>query len=296
MKDSIIFEVIPPSKTASEAYAKKIADKISDTLSQMKDISALNIPEIAEENHIGLPYYKNIDNREFGLLLKQRCNKEVIINTVSAYYNPKESFEHWLDESISKYNLKNFVFVGQKINSIKYPGPSIVEANSIAKSKKANFGNICIPDRENEAERLVSKTASGCSFFTSQVLFESERIVDVLKEYSIKCENANLKPAKFFLSFSPVSDFHDISFIKWLGTEISEKKERRLKFAQNTGEESIKVIVEVLDKIFNYFYKTDIKIPLGLNIEYITLHNLELSKNLVNSISDLKFNFSIKIF
>lgn len=285
MNNGMIFEVIPSTKTASESYTKKVLDRIADALNDMRNIDILNIPEIVEENHFGLPYYKNIDNREFGAMLRERCNKAIMVNTVVGHHSSKGSFEQWLDESINKYKIKNFVFVGQKINSFKYPGPSIVEANLIAKNKNVNFGNIFIPDRVNEADRLISKTASGCNFFTSQVLFEPENVIRVIKEYSIKCAESGIKPSKFFLSFAPLSTFEDINFIKWLGTEISEKTEKRLKAAQDIGNESIKVAVEALNKIYDSL--DGIKIPLGLNIEYISLHNLELSKNLVNKIYDL---------
>ena len=285
MNNNIIFEVIPPSKMASGAYTNKLIDKVADTVNEIKNISMLNVPEIVDENHIGIPYYRNIDVRKFGKILMERCKKDIMVNTVVAYHS-KNQFGQWLDESINDYGIKNFVFVGQKINSIKYPGPSIIDANSIARNKKISFGNIFIPERENEADRLISKTSAGCNFFTSQVLFEPYNVLNVIKEYYTKCSKADLMPAKFFLSFSPVSNLEDIAFIKWLGAEIKEKTEKRLKSAQNFGEESIRVIIGVLDEIIDFFDKMDIKIPLGLNIEYVALHNLELSKNLVNTLFD----------
>ena len=286
MNDGIIFEVIPSTKTSSESYTKKTIDRIANVLDELKNVSILNIPEIVEENHIGQPYYRNIDSREFGAMLRERCNKTIMVNTVVVHHSSKNDFEQWLDDSINKYKIKNFVFVGQKINSFKYSGPTIIEANSIAKNKGINIGNIFIPERENEAGRLIGKTASGCKFFTSQVLFEPENVIRVIREYSIKCSQLKIKPSKFFLSFSPLSTLEDITFIKWLGAEINEKTEKRLKAARDIGNESIKVVIETLHKISNSL--NGIKIQLGLNIEYISLHNLELSKNLVNAISTLK--------
>lgn len=286
MQESIIFEVIPPGKSASEAHVKKIADKIADAINETRGISALNIPEIVEENHLGLPFYRNLDSREFGVLLRDKCSKDLIINTV-VVHKPKDRLEQWLDESIS-CGIRNFVFVGAKINSINYPGPSIIEANSISNSKKINIGNILIPERENEADRLIKKSVSGCNFFTSQVLFEPENILKVLKDYSLKCEKSGVKPAKIFLSFAPVSRFDDIEFLRWLGVEIKESTEKIFKQAQIIGEESTRKITDVLKEIFNYVEKNKINIPLGLNIEYISLHNLESAINLVNIMSDFE--------
>jgi len=294
MKQDIIFEVIPPAKTASDSYRNKIADIIMNSVGEMKNVSTLNIPEIAEENHKGEPYYRNYDNRKFGLLLKERCKKEIIVNSVASYHNSKEKFEEWLDESITSYGLKNYVFVGPKIGSIRYPGPSVLEANSIAKGKKVNFGNIFIPERKNEADRLVSKTKSGCKFFTSQILFEPDTAIRALQEYSIQCAEHELRPAKVFLSFSPLSIPEDVSFVKWLGADISKRAEIRLLSSQNIGEESVRIILSGLHKILDFADDGKIKVPLGLNIEYVLLHNLELAKNLVHMVSDIRLPLIVK--
>ena len=283
---NIIIEVIPPSRSSSEDYTNKIADRIVDVVNEMKGVSAVNIPEIVEENHLGLPYYKNFDNRKFGLLLREKCSKDLIINTV-VVYKPMEEFQQWLDESMN-YGINKFVFVGAKMKSIKYPGLGVADANSIAKGKKACVGNILIPERENEADRMVSKTISGCNFFTTQILFEPKKICGILGNYSAECSSSGLKPAKIFLSFAPVSGIEDITFIKWLGAEIQEATERRLKDAKDTEKESINIVVEALHEIFEYAEKNSISVPLGLNFEYLTLRNLELSKSLTNTLSDFK--------
>lgn len=281
MNKDIMFEVIPPSKNISDASFDRLIEKLADAINGIRNVGFLNIPEIVDENHLGIPYCRNMDARLIGLMLKEKCKKEIILNTVVGYFNPKGCFEEWLDECLG-FGIDNFVFVGAKLNSIKYPGPSIIEANKIACGKKINFGNIFIPEREKESDRLISKTASGCNFFTSQVLFEPESAIYSIKEYESECLKNNLKPAKFYLSFSPLSNLEDIAFIKWLGAEISERTENRLKSAQDIGEESIKIIVETFSKISDFFNENSLKIPWGLNIEYITLHNLELAKKLVN--------------
>ncbi|MEK6949127.1 MAG: hypothetical protein AABX34_02825 [Nanoarchaeota archaeon] len=286
MNKEIIFEVMPYSKASSESYAKKITDRIAEVIKELKNITLLNIPEIVEENHVGQPYYRNTDTRKFGKALMEKTDKEVMINTVAVHHKSKAAFERWLDESINKYGIRNFVFVGAKIPSINYPGPSVTEANSIAREKRVNFGNIFIPDRHEEAERLIAKTKSGCNFFTSQVLFKSDTAVGVIEDYLEKCKNNNLKPAKFYLSLAPVGTREDVVFIKWLGAEIDEDTEKRLLHAKNIGKESIELLLGVIKKIKKFSEGND-DVEIGLNIEYVMLHNLDLAKNLVNVASDL---------
>ena len=283
MNKKIIFEVMPYPKTASESYANKITDKIAAAIKEMKNISVINIPEIIEENHVGQPYYRNTDTRNFGKILMEKTNKEIMINTVVVHHKSKVAFERWLDESVGKYGIRNFVFVGAKIPSISYPGPSVTEANLIAKEKRVNFGNIFIPDRHEEAERLIAKTKSGCNFFTSQVLFESDTAINVIQQYMEKCKNNNLKPAKFYLSLAPVGTKEDAVFIKWLGAEINEDTEKRLLDAKNIGEESIDLLSDLIKKIRKFSEGND-DVEIGLNIEYVMLHNLELAMELVSRI------------
>lgn len=286
MNNKIIFEVMPYPKTASESYANKITDKIVNAVNEMEKVSIINIPEIVEENHIGQPYYRNIDARKFGKELGEKCNKEIMVNTVVVHHKSKGYFEQWLGESIDKYGVKNFVFVGAKIPTLKYPGPSVPEANLIAKSKNVNFGNIFIPDRPNEADRLVEKTKAGCKFFTSQVLFEADAALSAIKQYTEKCKSNELKPSKFYLSFAPISSEDDLIFIKWLGAEISKETESRLKKAEDMGQESISAVLELIEKILNSNKKNS-NAEIGLNIGYVMLHNLDFARDLVKNASPL---------
>ena len=286
MNSKIIFEVMPYPKTASESYANKIMDKVAVAIKEMENVSMLNIPEIVEENHNGQPYYKNVDAREFGKALGEKCNRRAIINTVVVHHNSKSDFNQWLDDSIKKYGITDFIFVGAKIPGIKYPGPSVQEANLAAKSKNASFGNIFIPNRANEADRLLEKTKAGCKFFTSQVLFEADAAINAISDYMEKCSSNNIKPSKFYLSLAPISSEEDLVFIRWLGTEISKETEIRLKKAKNIGEESISAALDAIKKILSSNKKIA-NAEIGLNIEYVMLHNLDLAKELAKRASKL---------
>ena len=117
MNHNVIFEVLPYPRSSSDSYANKFTERMVNALSEMKSVSLLNIPEILEENHMGRPYYRNCDNRKFGSILREKCSREIMFNTVVVHHASHEAFEQWLDESINFYGAKNFVFVGSKINS-----------------------------------------------------------------------------------------------------------------------------------------------------------------------------------
>jgi 5,10-methylenetetrahydrofolate reductase len=282
MNEKIMYEVVPPSKRSSEQYRERAINSIADSLSRMKPVGILDIPEIVEENYCGRPYYRNLDNREFASVLKKRISKDIVINKVVPYFNPKQKFEEWLDETAKNHKIDKFVFVGGTFK-MDYPGPTVIEANRLARSKGLTFGNIAIPTRPNEAANLAGKTSAGCNFFTTQILLDSENISKVIIDYAEECRKRNLKPSRFYLSFSPISDIQDIEFFEWLGVHIDEATKLRLMRAANAGDESVKIAQDVYSKIIS---KTDGIVPIGVNIEQVALHNLQLSEKLVDWFSD----------
>ena len=284
MSKKIMFEVVPPMRKASPSYFEKVINGIIEIIDGMDSVKILNIPEIVDENYCGMPYYRNIDNREFGKLLREKCHKEILINKVVVHFNPKDHFNEWLDETINDFGIRHLVLVGGTF-PVKYPGPTVLEANKLASGKNISLGNIVIPTRQNESDNLIRKTQSGCSFFTSQVLFEPETTIKMVKDYSLKCKELKLKPSTIFLSFSPLSDSADIDFLKWLGAYMDEATEKRLRKSTDMGKESLDICTESYLKIAHIC--KECKVPCKPNIEQITFHNLDLSRKMVEIFSDL---------
>ena len=283
MKTEIMYEVVPPSKRVSKEYLAKVVSSLTDALKRMKQVKEINIPEIVDENYCGDPYYRNLENREFGKILREKIDKEIIVNKGVAHFNPKPKFNEWLDESIKNYGIRKFIFVGGTF-AFNYPGYTVLEANKIGSAKGLKVGNIMIPTRPNEGENLARKTLAGASFFTSQILFESEHTIETIRRYAESCRKQNIKPNKIYLSFSPVSDLEDIEFFKWLGVYFGEKNEKRLKNAKNLAEESVRIVEEIYPEIIS---KTEsLGVPIALNIEQVTFHNLPYSEKLVEFFSE----------
>ncbi|TLZ50944.1 MAG: hypothetical protein E6K18_06200 [Methanobacteriota archaeon] len=175
-------------------------------------LDAINLPEILDENHAGMPFYRNMDPRRFATRLKEDLPVETIVNKVVVHLPGSAGFESWLKESLYAYGLKNFVFVGGASSRIKYPGPTVPESNRrlrevVQSGFEAAIGNILIPERPAEVERLLGKTLSGCRFFTTQVLFEPEPVATVLRRYGEACGYEGIEPATILLSFAPVADY-----------------------------------------------------------------------------------------
>ena len=74
----------------------------------------------------------------------------------------------------------------------------------------------------------MRKGSNGIEFFTTQVLYDSEKINKMLKYYDDICKENDVMPRRILLSFAPVSSKKNIDFLKWLGVEIPLHTEKRL--------------------------------------------------------------------
>src|SRR6266480_817780 len=261
----LVLEIVPPSRRASEKAISALVDRVRDAVRTLGNLDGLNLPQVLEENHQGQPFLRNLDPRDFAERLGDDLGVDPIVNNVVAHAPSRDAFRHWVKESLED-GLRSFVLVGGTSSRIRYPGPTVLEANQILRAVAKGhpdvaLGNITIPDRENEVDRLVEKTRAGCDFFTTQVLFEAE------------------PPATVLLSFAPVADYQDLEFLAWLGASVTPRTEEAL--VTNAEGAPGRSSIEVARTLWSHLHAAAAlsrpAVPLGVNVEEVTLHNFDLA-------------------
>jgi len=280
----LVLEIVPPSRRASEKAVSSLVERVRQTVASLGTLDGLNLPQVLDENHQGQPFLRNMDPRDFVQQLGLDLGVDPIVNNVVAHNPSATVFRRWTRDSLEKYGLRNFVLVGGTRSAVRYPGPSVLEANrilrSVAKDREdVALGNITIPDRENEVERLVEKTRSGCDFFTTQVIFTAEPMATVLRAYGKRCAAQGLAPATVLLSFAPVSDYQDLEFLAWLGASVTPRTEEALFGSKEEvlGRSSIEVAQGLWSQLRAAAAQSRPAVPLGVNIEEVSLHNFDLA-------------------
>merc|ERR1711879_663397 len=81
-------------------------------------------------------------------------------------------------------------------------------------------------DKQDEHERLFQKTESGISFFTSQVVYNVDVAIWLLRDYDELCKERGVKPARLIFTFAPFGRADTCTFLKWLGVEIPSAPKR----------------------------------------------------------------------
>ncbi len=285
----LFFEIVPPNKFSTVESREKFLKAVSSATASIKDIGFLNIPEVADENHLGQAYFKNEDVCVFAEKARKATGIEAIANKMVVHFRTENEFTAWLDQAVNQYKIRDFVFVGGYRGTNDYLGPSVVEATRLALARHdIRVGHICIPSREGEAERMLHKTLAGGNFFTTQVLFSADPLKAVLEAYASKCQANGIKPAEVYLSFAPVQTPQDLDFLQWLGAEIPDADAQAL-FVDpaKTVQRSIELAKAAWNETCAFLEQNGLKIPLGLNIEAIFQHNLGHARDLAHQFAVL---------
>ena len=293
----VAYEILPPRE--KDGTLNSYAANISSLLSQTH-IDAINIPEVRDEVARGERPVKNqlrAEPREFGRLLQDIVGVEAIVNRVVVHQRLNDELK-WLEETNKKYEIENLITVGGESRSIDYPGPSVNEAlAAIKKNENINLlcGGISIPSREKESLKLIEKSENGSEFFTTQVLYDSSKMIKMISHYQKRCDEQGTFPRRLLLSFAPVSSKKNIDFLKWLGVEIPVGTESVLnKNEKNMVERSMEISVGVLKDTLSFLNENKIVVPIGLNVEHIMSYNFQSSIEMLQELARIYREFCIK--
>lgn len=286
LSSPLFFEPVPPPARMPAARRDERVEAVARLLRSVPRLDALDVPELADENHEGKPRYRSGDIRPFARLLQERVGREAIVNKVVAYVDPASELGRWA-ETTANQQLRHVVLVGGASRYIPYPGPSVAEANRICRPiferVGGRIGNIAIPQREGEPHRMLQKTRVGASFFTTQILFDSDQVVEMIRRYDLLCRQAATPPAAVLLSFAPLADEQDVEFVRWLGADLPEAAERAILEGEDPEAErrSEERALEVWATVARAAEESGLEVPLGVNVEQISPRHLEAAGHLL---------------
>ncbi|HUX09264.1 MAG TPA: hypothetical protein VMW51_01400 [Terriglobia bacterium] len=267
------FEMVPPPAGKPEALDSAMAE-----IARIRHLAdAINLPEIHEESRGAertFKFIERIEPRVLGRNIRRQFNLDVVLNRCVVYQADQV---RWLQETQEQFDIRNFILVGGESRKIEYPGPSVVQTAREARAAglPLTLGGISIPSRAHEVDRIRRKVEEGLSFFTTQVLFDSNDIVWLI-------QRLNGLDARIFLSFAPVSHHRDIEFLRWLGADVPADLDRFLikgtaeekpaHHAEEAFERCLNLAQRILMDVFDNLPPDPP--PLGINIEHINRRNL----------------------
>ena len=267
----LLFEPVPPSSRSDEERVTAYVQRVVSVLQEHPRVDAVVVPELVSENHHGEPHYRSGDVAHFAGRVAKESGREAVVNKVVAHVRSTDELESWCRTAI-RQGARNLMFIGGTSRYIPYPGPSVAAANAallpLIRSHSGVIGNVLIPHREHEGYRMVTKTRSGASFFTTQILFDAEPVGELIDEYGRLCAAYGVTPATVLLSFAPVADEDDLEFVRWLGAEVPARVEGTL--VSDDGSASIDRAVATWRTVVRATAARGDAVPLGVNVEVVS--------------------------
>jgi len=280
--------VLPSLRSPAHRIAERV-DETARLLLKVPRVDAVYVPELVEENHEGRPRYRSYDPGEYVVHVTSRTGHPGIVTKVVAHVESISALQDWAERSVRR-GVRNVVLVGGSSSRIPYPGPPVEEADRVVvpilASQGGVVGNITIPHRAEEATRMLRKTRAGVVFFTTQLLFEAQGIIEAIKGYGRLCQEAGIAPATVVLSFAPLGDEDDIEFVRWLGAHLPDEVEQALlqdeqALSRRTVELALSVWTEVVGAT------ASAGVPLGVSVEQVSARHFVSARDLLIAFSGL---------
>ncbi len=282
-----LYGTTPPRQGSSPEKIYAIAEKLTARLSNL-DLDAINVYDIQDEEgrtqiSRTFPFLPTIDSREYAKILKNLTGKE-IINYKCVVHHPREDFEAWLDECWEQFELRYLTLVGGSTSKKSYPGPTLSQAAQMTAAHKYDlvFGGVTIAERHlskgNEHLKLIEKSQLGMKFFTSQVVYQPDATIQLLQDYSHKCQELNVSPVRIILTFAPCGHLKTLQFFKWLGVNFPLEAEQEIFSAQYPLNKSIEVCCSTWRRILDSIEHSNI--PLGINVESVSIKKDEIDASI----------------
>ncbi|MGP8072387.1 MAG: mycobacterial-type methylenetetrahydrofolate reductase [Thermoplasmata archaeon] len=278
--------VLPSLRSPAHRIAERV-DETASILLKLPRVDAVYVPELVDENHEGRPRYRSYDPREYAVHVTSRTGHPGIVTKVVAHFPTAGALREWAERTV-RMGVRNVVLVGGSSSRIPYPGPAVEEADRtvrpILDSVGGELGNISIPHRSGEAGRMLRKTQAGATFLTTQLLFEAEGVIEVLREYGRLCREVQIAPATVVLSFAPLGDDDDIEFVRWLGANLPEEVEQALlQEEQALSRRTVELALSVWTAVVTATSSSGV--PLGVSVEQVSARHRASATDLATEFS-----------
>jgi 5,10-methylenetetrahydrofolate reductase len=266
----VLVEVIPPARGAPPARIEQSLALVGSILDRC-GADAVNVPEIIGSG------FQSMDPLDFGLLVHERYGAQVVVNKV-VVHTPPDAFQTWITRVLDS-PIASAILVGGERGGIYYPGPRVTEANRLTRELAASagrtdfaVGNVTLPTRPHEAARMVEKAASGCDFFTSQIVYEFPSANAHLQAYDDLCALEAVPPRPVLYAFSPAESESDIRFLRYLGVHVPPEVERAI-LAPGSAGASLRIIEAVWRELLAAARARGVRVPLGVVVETVSRHH-----------------------
>jgi 5,10-methylenetetrahydrofolate reductase len=121
---------------------------------------------------------------------------------------------------------------------------------------------------------MLDKQTAGCSFFVTQVVYDTNAAKNLVSDYRDECDARDLRPRPIAFTLSVCGSPKTLQFLTWLGVQVPQWMQRDLQRSNDTLRASLQHSRAVgLDLLA---YCQSLGIPAGFNIESVSSRRIEI--------------------
>ncbi|MEI8082954.1 MAG: 5,10-methylenetetrahydrofolate reductase, partial [Actinomycetes bacterium] len=222
------------------------------------------------------PYLPTVDPSDFRAEHLSAWTKPAVVYRCVGKYSSAE-IESWLRDQDPATVAT--VFVGA-------PSGSALVATTLETAHglwsetrpKLSLGGVAIPERHSgrrqEHQRLITKQVRGCSFFVTQVVYDTNAAKNLISDYHYGCLDAELEPVPIIFTLSVCGSMKTLEFLRWLGVDVPRWIENALTHASDTLSESYDQCVATARELAAFC--EGLRVPFGFNVESVSNRKAEI--------------------
>jgi hypothetical protein len=279
----LLFAVTPPRRAASAERAQEIAEVTLERLRPL-GLDGLVLYDIDDESdrtsqERPFPFLPTIDPADYLARHLSALDIPAVVYRVVGKY-PEADLRSWLAAQDPDRVLS--VFVGASSRD-KPVATSLTRAHELRGAVRPGLalGGVAIPDRHtrrgDEHARMLTKQATGCSFFITQVVYDVNAAKDLVSDYRYECDARGVAPVPIVFTFSVVGSTKTLEFMSWLGVDVPRWIQNDLRHAADPLVASHEqALATALDLIA---YCRRLGVPFGLNVESVSIRRAEIEQS-----------------
>jgi len=283
-----LFGTVPPPLKFTLEQTENCVSCLIDTLKKINP-DAVMVYDIQDEPSRNgtprpFPFFQTHEPKVYAKLLgKYAPHMATIVYRAMIPGQDINEFERWVHDAVHEDNTRHMVIVG---GSSMYNQPliGVKDATKLISEKypEVYLGGITIPerhrDRGNEHLTITEKCSQGIGFYTSQVVYNADNAIALLRDYDELCKQHGKEPNRLVFTFAPFGSEATVGFLRWLGVELPEGTVKRVisrPTLKQRVDESVEICWENWKRILDASRRLKLKVPIGFSVESVSKSKME---------------------
>ena len=272
----LLFGITPPRQSASADQVREIAAVTMKRLAPL-NLDGLALYDIDDESDRNpaerpFPYLPTIDPAVFHAEHLGDWSTPVVIYRCVGKY-AETDLRNWLRAADPGRVLSVFVGASSGQKAVR---TRLAQAQALHQEIRPDLlvGGVAITERRDEHLRLVAKQARGCTYFISQVTYNTDAAKSMVSDYYYTCRDRQLAPRPVLFTLSVCGSLKTLAFLKWLGVDVPRWLENALRNATDTLAESYDQCLANAGEMITFCRR--LGMPFGFSVESVSIRKVEI--------------------